>query len=254
MSLDYRTNSLHSSLSLLTLSLAFFVAGCGGAIEPGDANCNGSSCGNVANPGVGGAATTGTGTTVPGSGGSTTVAASGGGSAVVEPDMGDGGSIASGGSASIASSVVLTQDVPETTADNLTGVSFSVARPSVDLTEIAFYSYAAVPPTRASETNFCGNRTLYVFTCETNLPGCLTIEIYSSMTALATFIDTNSELRYLTGYVNAVRAPLAPLTEPPEYSFIGNFEFSSTDGSVLSIKGNFSVRFDNTTASYIIIC
>jgi hypothetical protein len=240
------------SPSMLTLSLALFVAGCGGAIESDGSNCSGADCSNATNPGVGGAATSST--TVPGSGGSPTVVSSGGGSSVVEPDMGDGGSVASGGSVSVPASEVITQDVPQTTVDNLAGVSFVVGRPSADLTDPTVYSYAAVPPTRASAIDFCGKRTLYVFTCETSLPGCLTIEIYSSMTALATFIDSNSVPRYLTGYVYAVVAPLAPLTEPPEYSFIGNFEFSSTEGSALWIKGSFSVRFDYTTASYIIIC
>ena len=243
--------SLPRTLPLVALTFALVNSGCGGALESPDPNCSGTPCDGGTNPGVGGAATvstTGASPSLPGSGGSSS-AGGAGATGIALPTL--------GGSPSAPVSMIVTQDLPQTSLANLTGVSFTVTDRPGSSTLGASYTYSPTLPTRADAYNFCGEETLYVFTCDTNAPDCLTIAIDWQMRATATLIGPDSVQRSFVGYVDAVKAPLLPMSDPPQYSFIGTFEFADVGYPNVSLKGTFSVRFNNgpsTSPSYIIIC
>ncbi len=250
-----RTSSLPQALPLIALVFTMLNTGCGGAIEPAEPICDGTACVGDTNPGVGGAATAST------KGGTASLPGSGGSIAMGSPEGGAGATGIAlptiGGNTSAPVSMIITQDAPQTSLVDLTGVSFTVTDRPGSSTLGASYTYSPALPTRADAQYFCGSETYYVFTCDTNAPDCLTITIDWQMRATATLIGPDSVQRSFVGYVDAVMAPLLPLTDPPQYSFIGSFEFVDVGYPNVSLKGNFSVRFDHgssTSANYLIIC
>lgn len=247
-------HSLRRTLPLVALTFALIDAGCGGAIESADPSCRGTTCNGDLNPGVGGAATAST------VGGTTSLLGSGGSIAIGLPAGGAGATAIApstlGGGTSGPVSVIVTQTMPLTSLADLTGVFFTVTDRPGSSTLGASYTYPPTLPTRADTYNACGE-TVYIFTCDANLPDCLTIAIDWQMRATATLMGPDSMQRTFVGYVDGIKAPLLPLTDPPQYSFTGSFEFADVGYPNVSLKGNFSVRFDHgstTSSNYLIIC